>query len=87
MSTGRRVVEIKQAPRRGRAQQGTTSGRTQSAGGRSNRDNAPEPVVAADAPPAASKANVAQPEAPAEASSPSPEGETDKSSSGVQEEE
>jgi len=87
VSTGRRVVEIKQAPRRGRAQQGTTSGRTQSAGGRNNPDNVPKPVAAADAPPAASKANVAQPEAPAEASSPSPEGETENSSSGVQEEE
>ena len=37
-TTGRRVVEIKQAPRRSRGHQGTTSGRTQSAGGRQEAD-------------------------------------------------
>ena len=41
---GRRVVEIKQAPRRSRSQQGATSGRTQSAGGRRSEE-APAPTV------------------------------------------
>ena len=38
---GRRVVEIKQAPRRSRSQQGATSGRTQSAGGRESEERDP----------------------------------------------
>lgn len=61
-ATGRRVVEIKQAPRRGRGSSGGTSGRTQSAGGR-DRDDAP----AADAS-AAAAAPAAEATAAAEAS-------------------
>jgi small subunit ribosomal protein S2 len=59
---GRRVVEIKQAPRRSRSQQGVTSGRTQSAGGRTGVGEAapaeaPRPEAAAA--PAAAEAAAA----------------------------
>ena len=71
-ATGRRVVEIKQAPRRSRGHQGTTSGRTQSAGGRDEEGVASESPVgqptAADAAAETPSAPEAQPEAAADAS-------------------
>jgi small subunit ribosomal protein S2 len=72
-ATGRRVVEIKQPPRRGRGQAG---GRTHTSGGWNERDGAPpaEPAEAAAATPAA-EAGEKAPDLAASARTPKPEDE------------
>ena len=72
-TSGRRVVEIKQAPRRGR---GTAGGRTQSAGGWSQPSEDAPAGAPAPAAPAAAAATPAAPEAPAAPATPAAAPET-----------